>query len=83
MDKSCRRLERAKLHSSTEKAWQSYAHAQEAHISETDALADRAKTDKGLWSMFRANITASDVHSQAFHAYMTNKAAYDALPVRA
>ena len=47
------------------------------------APADRAKTDKGLWSMFLANMTSSDVHSQALNAYVTDKAAYDALPVQA
>ena len=70
-------------HSSTAKAWQTYANAQAAHISEMGAPADRTKTDKGLWSMFLANITVPEVHSQAFHAYMTEKAAYDVLPVQA
>lgn len=42
------------------------------------APADRTKTDKGL-----ANVTVLDVHSQAFHAYMTEKAAYDDLLVQA
>ncbi len=38
---------------------------------------------KGLWSMFLANITVPEVHSQAFHAYMTEKAAYGVPPVQA
>jgi len=45
-----KRFERAKLHSSTGKVWQSHANAREAHISEMGAPTDRSKTDKGLWS---------------------------------
>ena len=86
MDKSAeaeKRFERARLHVSTEKAWQAYANAQAAHIAEMGASIDRTKTDKGLWNMFLANITVPEVHSQAFHTYMAEKAAYDALPVQA
>jgi len=86
MDKSAeaeKRFERAKLHVSTEKAWQSYANAQESHISEMGSPEDRTKTNKGLWTMFLANITVPDLHRQAFQTYMSDKAAYDALPAQA
>ena len=85
IDKSAeaeKRFERAKLHSPTEKAWQAYANAQEGHIADMGDPANRTKTNKGLWSLFLANIVVPGLHSQAFHTYMADKATYDALPVQ-
>jgi len=66
-----------------QKAWQTYANAQAAHIADMGSSSERTRTDKGIWSLFLMNIsTVPDVHATAFQAYMGSKEEYDALLVQ-